>query len=95
MIIFWGLMIISRLIMVVTFYPILKKTGYGITKKEIIVLVYGGLRGALGMCLSLMIGVDDSLSERFRQLTVFYMCGMAMLTIIVNGLTCGRLVNYV
>lgn len=95
MIIFWGLMIISRLIMVVTFYPILKKTGYGITKKEIIVLVYGGLRGALGMCLSLMIGVDDSLSERFRQLTVFYMCGMAMLTIIVNGLTCGKLVNYV
>lgn len=81
--------------MVVTFYPILKKTGYGITKKEIIVLVYGGLRGALGMCLSLMIGVDDSLSERFRQLTVFYMCGMAMLTIIVNGLTCGKLVNYV
>lgn len=47
------------------------------------------------MCLSLMIGVDDSLSERFRQLTVFYMCGMAMLTIIVNGLTCGKLVNYV
>ena len=23
------------------------------------------------------------------------MCGMAMLTIIVNGLTCGKLVNYV
>lgn len=57
--------------------------------------MYGGLRGALGMCLSLIVGVDDSLSERFRQLTVFYMCGMAMLTIIVNGLTCGKLVSYV
>jgi len=60
-----------------------------------IVLVYGGLRGALGMCLSLIVGVDDSLNERFRQLTVFYMCGMAMLTILVNGLTCGKLVSYV
>lgn len=60
-----------------------------------IVLVYGGLRGALGMCLSLIVGVDTSLSERFRQLTVFYMCGMAMLTILVNGLTCGKLVSYV
>lgn len=60
-----------------------------------IVLVYGGLRGALGMCLSLIVGVDDRLNERFRQLTVFYMCGMAMLTILVNGLTCGKLVSYV
>lgn len=60
-----------------------------------IVLVYGGLRGALGMCLSLIVGVDNSLNERFRQLTVFYMCGMAMLTILVNGLTCGKLVSYV
>lgn len=23
------------------------------------------------------------------------MCGMAMLTIVVNGLTCGKVVNYV
>jgi hypothetical protein len=31
-----------------------------------IVLVYGGLRGALGMCLSLIVGVDMSLPQRFR-----------------------------
>ena len=47
--------------MVLTCYPVLKKTGYGITKKEMVVLVYGGLRGALGMCLSLIVGVDQTL----------------------------------
>ena len=57
-------------------------------------LIYGGLRGALGMSLSLFVGVDESLRLRFRELTVFYMCGMAMLTIIVNGLTCKKLVDY-
>lgn len=46
------------------------------------------------MCLSLFVGVDESLRLRFRELTVFYMCGMAMLTIIVNGLTCKKLVDY-
>ena len=46
------------------------------------------------MCLSLFVGVDDSLRLRFRELTVFYMCGMAMLTIVVNGLTCNKLVSY-
>lgn len=94
MLLFWVLMICARVIMVMTFYPLLKKYGYGLTKKELIVLIYGGLRGALGMCLSLFVGVDHSLRLRFRELTVFYMCGMAMLTIVVNGLTCGYLVSY-
>lgn len=94
MLIFWVLMIISRVIMVLTFYPLLKNSGYGISTKELVVLIYGGLRGALGMCLSLFVGVDESLRLRFRELTVFYMCGMAMLTIVVNGLTCNRLVAY-
>jgi NhaP-type Na+/H+ or K+/H+ antiporter len=91
---FWFLMIISRVIMVLTFYPFLTRSGYGINYKELVVLIYGGLRGALGMCLSLFVGVDESLRLRFRELTVFYMCGMAMLTIVVNGLTCSKLVNY-
>lgn len=94
MFIFWFLMIISRVIMVLTFYPFLTRSGYGITSKELVVLIYGGLRGALGMCLSLFVGVDPSLNTRFRQLTVFYMCGMAMLTIVVNGLTCSKLVAW-
>ena len=46
------------------------------------------------MCLSLFVGVDEDLRVRFRELTVFYMCGMAMLTIVVNGLTCSKLVGY-
>lgn len=95
MLVFWVLMIIVRAIMVLTFLPILKASGYGITKKEIIVLIYGGLRGALGLCLSLMVGVDEELPVRFREITVFYMCGMAFLTIVANGLTCGKLVDYV
>ena len=59
------------------------------------VLIYGGLRGALGMCLSLLVYVDGSLRMRFRELTVFNMCGMACLTIVFNGLTCGKVVNFV
>ncbi|MBS1889752.1 MAG: hypothetical protein JST59_00535 [Actinobacteria bacterium] len=39
--------------------------------------------------------MDDTLPQRFRELTVFYMSGMAVLTILVNGLTCSKLVNYV
>lgn len=33
MLIFWVLMIISRVIMVLTFYPFIIRSGYGLTKK--------------------------------------------------------------
>ena len=49
----------------------------------------------MGLCLALTVNFNDKLSERFRNLTIFYMCGMAVLTIIINGLTCGKVVNYV
>ena len=95
MFLFWFLMIGLRGLMVLTFYPFLRKIGYGLSKKELVVLIYGGLRGALGLCLSLIVGFDKELPERFREITVFYMCGMAMLTIVVNGLTAAKVVNYV
>jgi hypothetical protein len=44
--------------MCLTFLPILRANGYGVTMKEFIVLVYGGLRGALGLCLALLVAVD-------------------------------------
>ena len=102
MIVFFFLMIAVRYLMIMSFMPILKSTrfmyivdyGYPISKSELIVLVYGGLRGALGLCLSLMVNVDEGLSPRFRHLTVFYMASMAALTNLVNGTTCKALVNY-
>lgn len=58
-----------------------------------IVLVYGGLRGALGLTLSLIVTLDEDIPHRFRELTVFFTCGIAVLTIVVNGLTCEKIVN--
>ena len=58
-----------------------------------IVLIYGGLRGALGLTLSLIVALDNDLPIRFRELTVFFTCGIAVLTVVVNGLTCGKVVD--
>lgn len=90
-------MVIARAIMVLIFLPFLKYFGYGVSRSEIIVLVWGGLRGALGLTLALMVAVDEDLldeekyplGKRLRQLTIFYMSGMATLTLLINGTTCG------
>lgn len=95
MFIFFVLMNLARGVMCLTFLPLLRSFGYGVTMKEFVVLVYGGLRGALGLCLGLLVAVDYDLTQRFRELTIFYVSGMATMTLLINGTTCGKLVNYV
>ena len=85
---------ICRAIMVMVFYPLMKNTGQGVTFKEALVLVYGGLRGALGLSLALMVGVDEEFPMRLREIVVFNMASVACLTLLINGTTCGSLVNY-
>jgi NhaP-type Na+/H+ or K+/H+ antiporter len=81
--------------MVVILFPIMKSLGQGITRKETVVLIYGGLRGALGLCLALMVGVDkDSFSIRLREIVVFNMASVATLTLLINGTTTSILVSY-
>ena len=47
-----------------------------------------GLRGAVGLALSLFVFLDDSIADRrFRVLTFFYMGAMAFLTLIIQGTT--------
>jgi len=93
MIFFYIFMIGARAAMVFAFYPLLKRHGYGLTGREFIVLVWGGLRGSLGLALALIVAVDDGLPKRMRDLVLFYMAGMAVMTLLINGTTCAWLVN--
>lgn len=61
LLIFYILSTFARGIMVATFIPCLRRSGYGLNNKEFYVLVWGGLRGALGITLGLMVAVDMKL----------------------------------
>ena len=49
--------------------------------------MYGGLRGAIGICFALIIAGDDTYSATLRQMILFDMAGCAILTLIINGTT--------
>ena len=53
--------------MVFILYPFMKNRGQGISRKEMIVLIYGGLRGALGLSLALIVGVDKEAFYDFNE----------------------------
>ena len=71
----------------------LNTTGWPVDKKDIFILTYGGLRGAIALCLALMVAVDTSFSERFRDIVIFYITSMITLTVFVNGLTIKYIIN--
>ena len=75
-----------RLVMVGLCSPILVNTGYGLSKKEFVVLVWGGLRGSLALTMALMIGVDNEIKNtKFKDLTVFYVAGCSTLSMFFNA----------
>ena len=47
--------------------PLLTRQGYGLTWREGIVLVWGGLRGAVGLALALIVERDTSIPKEIRE----------------------------
>ena len=74
-------------------YPFLKCSGDGLTKKEFIIINWGGLRGALAIALALHVVADEYFSIRTRYLFLFHSVGMALLTLLINGTTCATVMN--
>jgi len=52
--------------MIWTFLPFLTRSGYGLSTKEFYVMTWGGLRGALGLTLALLVATDEKLDLRLR-----------------------------
>merc|ERR1740124_1799759 len=80
--------------MVTFFYPLLRVLGYGLDIREAIVLSYGGLRGAVGLALALDVSLEDWKKSgtplggaSFPSLVVFHVGGIAVLTMLINGVT--------
>ncbi|MEA3383524.1 MAG: cation:proton antiporter [Campylobacterota bacterium] len=71
--------------------PILNRIGIGFTKAKGIVLVWGGLRGAVSLALALTIAQNDSIPKEIGDQILFLTAGIVVLTILINGLTMEKL----
>ncbi|CAI6006305.1 unnamed protein product [Closterium sp. NIES-65] len=93
----WGYMLalfvfvqLSRVVVVGVLYPGLASSGYGLTWKEAIILVWSGLRGGIALTLALVVSHEkqpDKISESTSARFMFITGGIVFLTLIVNGST--------
>ena len=67
--------------------------GYGLTKRESVILTWGGLRGALAMTLALMVSYTEAIPEDIRNQILFFTAGIVTLTLCINATTMRWLLN--
>jgi NhaP-type Na+/H+ or K+/H+ antiporter len=85
--IMFGCMIAVRALMVLVFAIPLKFLGYGTTPKDAFFIVWGGLRGAVGLALAVM--VQRAIDPQEGARIIFHVGGLSALTLLVNGVTSG------
>ena len=75
--------------------------GYKLDRGNTILVAWGGLRGAVGLALSLVIAGDTRLQMRdpqdprtiLQSKLVFYVAGIVVLTLLINGVTTSNVVK--
>ncbi|GBE60783.1 Na+ H+ exchanger [Babesia ovata] len=78
---------LARALMIVLFSPLLSYIGYGLNWKEAILVILGGLRGALVLVLGLRLESDNHTPQDVSDLLAFYLGGNVMLILLIQGLT--------
>ena len=80
-----GLQVI-RLIAIGSLWPILTKIGYAISWKSILVMTWGGLRGAVGLALALIVSQDPRISSTtLGTKFLFHTAGIVLLSLLINA----------
>jgi NhaP-type Na+/H+ or K+/H+ antiporter len=79
--------------------PILKRLGPDgdtIAAADLLVMTWGGLRGAVGLSLAITVNTeraDGEISDTDGQKVLFYVSGIAAMTLAINATTCPMLVQ--
>eukprot|EP00658_Telonema_sp_P-2_P038734 TRINITY_DN27732_c0_g1_i5.p1 TRINITY_DN27732_c0_g1~~TRINITY_DN27732_c0_g1_i5.p1 ORF type:complete len:593 (-),score=106.68 TRINITY_DN27732_c0_g1_i5:124-1902(-) len=81
--------------MVALLFPALTRIGWGCSPKECVVLWWGGLKGAVGLALAIIVDETEEEGEvdtKHKNMT-FLVGGVAVLSLLINGTSCEWLVR--
>lgn len=78
---------VLRALAVFVCFPFLREMGYGVSTKECWMMVYGGLRGAVGLALALLVSLESGIPKLDQDLIAFHVAGIVFLTLVINGTT--------
>ena len=83
----YGIVHAARAITLLISFPILRRSVYGFNIQQCIIVWWGGLRGAIGLALGLIVVDDTGFSESVRGEVMFLMSSLVLLTLLINAPT--------
>mmetsp|Transcript_10966 Transcript_10966/g.28178 ORF Transcript_10966/g.28178 Transcript_10966/m.28178 type:complete len:790 (+) Transcript_10966:143-2512(+) len=88
----WGISIyaacvVIRFVSVLLHFPLLRSIGYGMTWQDAAVIVWSGLRGAVGLALALLVNLDQALDAKIRYEVLLFTSVVVILSLLINGST--------
>jgi len=90
----WVMLTVVRFVVVAAAYPILRNTGYSITYERAIVLVWGGLRGAIALAMAVMVESDEGFNKTDRSDVFLYVSSTVVITLFINAILTGPLLSF-
>ncbi|MEH6823168.1 MAG: cation:proton antiporter [Motiliproteus sp.] len=94
----WGLLLalylgllVIRACTILVLMPLLRRLGFGLSRDKALVLIWGGLRGAVALALALMLVQHPEVDSRWGEQVLFMTAGIVALTILINGSSMGWL----
>ena len=75
-------------------YALFTLSGAEIEKKDQAIVIWGGLRGAVGLSLAMMIFSNEKICTPIRDHILFHTAGIVVLTVCVNSSTMQKLVSF-
>ncbi len=85
--------LVVRAIVLLIFYPLMKRIGYGLSPKDGVVAWWGGLRGAIGLALALIVSSEESINQEVRTQILSLTAGIVFLTSLINATTIKLLIE--
>ena len=73
--------------------PIMRKLGYPMDIRHVALMAYAGLRGAVGLCLCLLVQKSEEVPKEVSNLILFHTSVIVLLTLFINGTTTGWMIN--
>ena len=78
---------IVRFLSVLIFLPLFRRTNVHLTLREVVMISWSGMRGSVSLLLALITYLQPAYDPVFRDRLTFHVCGIVLLTLVVNGMT--------
>ena len=86
--------LVIRGLVLLLFYPLMKRIGYGLNPKDGVIAWWGGLRGAIGLALALIVASEASIDMEIRTQILSLTAGIVFLTSLINATTIKPLIDW-